>query len=117
MKKFLDRFVLFLLKIFFISSVGILILRFLNAVSFKVANSHFISWKWLNSLFTNTEILGALIALGAIISGVSYLFWLWWDPFLVRLPHQKGSPYLYYEWEEGLESSTTSDSEKNLKKI
>ncbi len=114
MKKFLDRFVLFLLKIFFISSVGILVIRVINTISIRTINFYLVPWGWLNHLFADTDPVGSIIILFALLSGIIYLVWIWWDPFFVRLPHQKGSSWLYYNWEEGLESST---NEKNLKKI
>ena len=116
MKKFLDLLFLFIFKISFFLSVGILILRLfrpLNAVSFKITNSYLASFSWIQlSLFVGTDPIGGIIILFALLSGILYLFWLWWDPFSVRMPHQKGSSWLYYNWEEGLESSIDSDSEK-----
>ena len=103
MKESLDRFFLFIFKISFFAFTGILVLRALNAVSFRISNSYLVSWKWLNSLFVGTDPIGGVIILLALLSGISYLVWLWWDPFLVRLPHQKGSGWVYYDWEEGLE--------------
>jgi len=105
MKEKTDWIVLFSLKICFLICIGILIIRSLNEISFRNTNSYLVSWKWLNSLFTDprTEATGGLIAIGAMISGILYLLWLWWDPLMIRLPRQKGSPYLYYKWEEGLE--------------
>jgi len=94
--------------------IGILILRAVNTIpsTSRATNSYLISWNWLNSLFVGTDPVGGIIILFALFSGTTYLFWLWWDPFFVRMPHQKGSSWLYYNWEEGLESSIDSDSEK-----
>ena len=116
MKETLDRFFLFIFKISFLSSVGILIIRASNAVSFKITNSYLISWRWLNHLFVDTDPVGSIVVLLALLSGITYLLWLWWDPFLVRLPRQKGSSWLYYDWEEGLEPVPKEEHIASLKK-
>ena len=116
MKESLDRFVLFLLKVCFFGCVGILIIRASNAVSFKITSSYLISWNWLNHLFVGTDPMGSVVVLLALLSGVSYLIWLWWDPLFIRLPKQKGSPWLYYDWEEGLESVPRREHISSLKK-
>ena len=116
MKESLDRFVLFLLKVCFFGCVGILIIRASNAVSFKITSSYLISWNWLNHLFVGTDPMGSVVVLLALLSGVSYLIWLWWDPLFIRLPKQKGSPWLYYDWEEGLEPPPREERIAALKK-
>ena len=108
MKKFLDQLFLLFFKIFFISSVGILAIRALNTIT----NSYLTSSHWLNHLFVGTDPIGSIIILFALFSGITYLVWIWWDPFLVRLPNQKGSFWLYHPWEEGLEFSIDSNFEK-----
>ena len=116
MKESLDRFFLFIFKISFLVFIGILILRAVNAISFRATSSYLISWRWLNSLFVGTDPIGSVIILLALLSGVSYLIWLWWDPFFIRLPKQKGSPWLYYDWEEGLESVPRGERISSLRK-
>jgi len=86
--KSLDKFILFILKTSFLVFVGILILKALNEISLRSSNSYLVSWKWLNSLFLDTDPIGGIIILVAILSGFLYLFWLCWDPLMTRIPKQ-----------------------------
>jgi len=115
MKGIVDRLFLFTFKMSFLIFAGILVLRALNAMSARTSNSYLVSWDWLNSLFIGRDPVGGLIIVGAIISGILYLWWLWWDPLMVRLPKQKGCPWLYHDWEEGLEPSSRYERIRSLK--